>query len=604
MGQYISQQLPSSQPQSLTKKATRQQLDQLFAIEATSTFKRIELFTLKNNLSIDELNATYKVSRQTLFDLIGLPSDLPIASILFRSLKFLSLYPILRRDNELEEDYITVQELIKAIAILRVDSSVKLFGTGNDYGLTLVLLSLAERKVKNDLKSNDESETNEKTEQEAAEGADQPARYESSQQLDIHMLTSSRVQWTKIPLLESDDDSKIRASDLLELIVFLLILSPISLEQNKALSLSKLFKFDANTLSSYRGVAFDMLRSFDLTLSSKNYQQKEIPLLKVRSLLSSTFPHLLLPVHSYLDSLFYDQRNSLTPFLSKELASRILDAPRLSQLATILSPELAYLRLQRLYLASENGFSMRALETKIFKWNAPTILLVRGRYIDRRGDKAIRFRKYMELSNDFPKFHPSSKNSRGLPKNDDLGANHRVLFMVYVKQPWRISNGTCFGDENTLIGELASRQILFKTSNLLENYAYFSVTGGGIGFGSPPPFVKHTTKIYKPGDVSLTIDSSLEVANFRHLGIPGTFRNGSCFTEDDKPEYEVFFRITELEVWGCGSEEELTEQRKRWEWENREAAARQQLNSMNWDEGKSLLEMAGLVGRGQLGGSM
>ncbi|GMF06852.1 unnamed protein product [[Candida] boidinii] len=98
----------------------------------------------------------------------------------------------------------------------------------------------------------------------------------------------------------------------------------------------------------------------------------------------------------------------------------------------------------------------------------------------------------------------------------------------------------------------------------------------------------------------------MEFCVFRHLGLGGSYEPGSIhLSHSDIPEYEDRFAITDLEVWGCGTDKELAEQAKNWEWEHREAQARQKLNMMNWEDGKALLEMAGLVGRsGDSGGSV
>ena len=55
---------------------------------------------------------------------------------------------------------------------------------------------------------------------------------------------------------------------------------------------------------------------------------------------------------------------------------------------------------------------------------------------------------------------------------------------------------------------------------------------------------------------------------------------------------------------GCGGEKELEEQVKLWQWEEMEAKRRQHINLQSMGEDRALLEMAGLVGQHQSGGSV
>lgn len=583
MGQTLSGATPSNTPQVQVRNSTRTELGKQFAYEATNCFKRIELYTLQTNLGLDQLNGSTQLTKGQLFELIGIDPTLEIAQVLFNSLQFLSNYPNLTSATTGDGDTLTIQQLLNAIAILGVDSSEKLFGKDQStiedfkYELPLLLLSFAEIP---------------------------PSQYDADEHFEAKVV-GRRVQWTQIDQFKSFDsldldEITVTAKNLLSLFTFLLLIAPISLQKNSTLPLDKFA--DLSKWAEYEHVAFDFLRSADLTLSHENYTDKQVAVSRLVALTETTWGSVFGPLHYYLRSIFYDQKNPLPVFLPNTQGSRILSEPKLAQLATILSPEMAYQRLQKLYIASENGFSMRGLETKIFKWNAPTIILIKGRYLDLSRKEVQRTKQRMGLYETFPKFYPAVQDSHSLPPNTDISPGNHVLYMAYVNEPWRISNKDSFGDAQTLLAELECRQIQFKASGFQSNYAYFSTIGGGIGFGSKPPLVKGQTSVYRPGEVSLTLDDSLEVGNFRHLGVPGTFANGSCF--DPIPEYDTFFSIGQIEVWGCGSEEELEEQRKRWEWENREAVARQGLNANNMDDNRAILEMAGIIGQNQAGGSI
>lgn len=100
----------------------------------------------------------------------------------------------------------------------------------------------------------------------------------------------------------------------------------------------------------------------------------------------------------------------------------------------------------------------------------------------------------------------------------------------------------------------------------------------------------------------MTLDDALEFGVFRHVGRGGSYRPTNGNRETD--EWEDRFDISEVEVWGSGGDEDLEEQRKKWEWEEREALYRQRVNLKNMGEERAFLEMAGLIGNHGSGGSM
>jgi hypothetical protein len=100
----------------------------------------------------------------------------------------------------------------------------------------------------------------------------------------------------------------------------------------------------------------------------------------------------------------------------------------------------------------------------------------------------------------------------------------------------------------------------------------------------------------------------LEYAVFRHISSQAGSGTTS-FSTGVQPEisghdYEDRFLITDLEVWGVGSSKELEEQKKQWDWEKKQAEARQSVNLRSMGEDKALLEMVGLVGNHGSGGSV
>lgn len=269
--------------------------------------------------------------------------------------------------------------------------------------------------------------------------------------------------------------------------------------------------------------------------------------------------------------------------------------------AITISPE----NLVELYNGSKSGFLIRSLESKIFKWQAATILLVSGRRL--RAKTMENNRRYQEFDSQYPRFFRSAENrNRRWQSDSDV-----VTYAVYLNHPWVNSNKNNFGNESTCILSLLPNFDLFTSRKDLVldgKLVYFNNLGMGLGFGNSQPINKNNTRKFLPGTVSLTIESNLEFAVFRHVPNAGfnlpqyfnTSKNLNLSSED----YEDRFMITDLEVWGVGSTKELEEQRKEWEWEEKQALARQSVNFRDLGEDRAFLEMAGLVGNHAGGGSI
>ncbi|VUG19411.1 RTC5 [Brettanomyces bruxellensis] len=587
-----------------TKHARLLELPNLFNSNVRKLYSPIELLCLKKNLGLPELTSNTNISKVKLLEAIGIPSDSMIGEIVFTIIRQLSYFFSLNCSGFSETDSISVFGILKAASILNPEKSLKLFGNRR-LKIEIVILCFSTDRF--DILQDSHTGIVDST---------------TSDVIEIPVIGNS-VMWSEFQqLLHSVEchinSTNVSASKLLSIIQLCLLLSTIVLGQNKTLPLSKLYNLkDGKLWGLFHDTALCILRSCDLSLSANNYNEKDICGRQFVDLICNpekpqavTFPYLLEPFCHVLDSLFYDKLNGVEPLFGAQSLSRILDRPRLAQLATVLPADNVYFGLQKMYIASNDGFSISALENRIFKWMAPTVMLIKGK--TSHESQKLRTGHYdasrssgmtSAFERDFPKFYPTDDLS--LPKNDDFEREHEVLFAVYTKEPWKISNKECFGDNSSYILQMAQRQIVCRSSGVKDNFAYFSNVGGGVGFGSQPPLVKNSVAFYRPGEVSLTLDSGLEYGNFRHLSVPGTFERGSCYLlRENTPEYEVFFHVTNIEVWGCGSESELEEQKKRWDWENREAASRKQLNSVTWDDGRALLEMAGLVGKNQYGGSM
>ncbi|KAI0452305.1 restriction of telomere capping protein 5 [Xylaria acuta] len=277
---------------------------------------------------------------------------------------------------------------------------------------------------------------------------------------------------------------------------------------------------------------------------------------------------------------------------------QILNLDVLSQLSFFIDGKDLFRRLRLLYSGADAGYSMGSFETKVFNWHAPTILLLSGTRLDdsesRRGSEGA---FYDSLP---PKRFP---NGSGLDRD-------RLVFGVLVRQPWRVTHKECFGADDMILFQLAPTHDVFRASTMNKNYAAFTkppATHPGISFGSAPPSTSSSSRhapLRHLGPVSLVLDSSFEFGVFHH---DHTSRGGAFATSvSRKFDFQERFSIDDIEVWGCGGDEEARIQRERWEWEAREAEARRRVNLGTGDieADRALLEMAGLIGSNRSGGSM
>lgn len=289
--------------------------------------------------------------------------------------------------------------------------------------------------------------------------------------------------------------------------------------------------------------------------------------------------------------------------------SKLIDKAALSYLCSIInnssSQQISRQNMVKLFAGSESGFSIRSIEQKIFKWRAPTIFIVSGKRL--KSKTILSNKRYLEFDSQYPRFFKSGESSL---KNWQH-TNDTITYAVLVCEPWKNSNKLNFGDENSILYSLGPRFDIHKSVHsptLQGKLISFNNLGLGLGFGNDQPINKHGVKKYLPGDVSLTIEANLEFAFFRHLVTPLANTN-SYFQKSNQQQlksedFEDRFIITDVEVWGIGSMKELDDQRRQWEWENKQAENRQNVNLRNLGEERAFLEMVGLVGNHGSGGSV
>ncbi|ODA79472.1 hypothetical protein RJ55_05065 [Drechmeria coniospora] len=281
------------------------------------------------------------------------------------------------------------------------------------------------------------------------------------------------------------------------------------------------------------------------------------------------------------------------PLLSDQ--ADILNDHVLSQISMFLPGSSLFRRVRLLYSGNQDGFSMGSFESKVFNWRAPTILLVRGTRLGDVPDGGQETAFFASL--------PSKRFPHG-SKSDS------VTFGVYVREPWKHTHKECFGDSESLLFQLEPCHDVFSASTINTDYVAFTKPPNNqscLSFGCPHPKPSKSHRrgeLYTLGPVSLLLDESFEFAVFNH---DYTSRGGAFHTSITRQfDFQDRFQIDSLEVWGCGGEDEAKVQAERWAWEAREAEARRRINLGTGDiqADRALLEMAGLVGGHQSGGSM
>lgn len=342
----------------------------------------------------------------------------------------------------------------------------------------------------------------------------------------------------------------------------------------------------------------------------------------------------------------------------------ILDLDLLSQLSFIFSGPAILHRLVPLYLGHSHGYSMGSFEKSVFKWQAPSILLVAGTLIS-PSTKQSHARSFLE---DLPHRRLSSSVSSSVLQSSmrDLKVEERrIVYGAYISTPWKATHKSTFGNDKMTLFQLSPMHDVFPASSLSQHYAYFNkppTTYSGLGFGSPlPNYTSSTSSMPRRsstsysasdsaydgtsyssssfgsgsfsgpgspgltrrssllgdeqlplGPVSLHIDDALEFGVFTHLASGGGSFHTSKLPRDARPgaangNWQDRFEIDAIEVWGVGGRNEAEEQRRAWLWEEKEAERRRRVNLGTGDveADRELLKMAGLIrDEGRSGGSM
>ena len=279
--------------------------------------------------------------------------------------------------------------------------------------------------------------------------------------------------------------------------------------------------------------------------------------------------------------------------------SEVLDSTTLAHLSFFLTcpcpcPDIfrSGARLHPVFSATEHGSSLTSFSHHVLTWKAPSLLLLQGALSGSSGQTA------------------------------DM-----ITLGAYLPEAWTTSSkasSTSHGGRRSLpcLFELSPRHMLLKGNpafsaekfNVTESY-FSEHTGIGIGCQIPPWARSHHDPPTPHGAGSLTIDASLETAEF-HLD---PIRSDGVFCPPstlDNAAKRIRIDVYVLEIWGflfpdsskSGSYANAVEtQRADWNFEAREAERRRNINlhaggQSAYEGARWLLESAGLIGDGAAGG--
>lgn len=563
------------QSQSAPQKVSQEQVSQLFAQQCYKTLEPIELYALKDNFKQTVLHKDHpehvRMTDGEFEKLLGIPADFKqVETLLCNSAKTLANFPFMHHDRE--EGY-SFNDLLKIVVFYsgRYKQVFKEFDP-----IKLLFVSLLT-----------------------------PPTIAAESQLAEDATLDFDGNWKAFgpvkEFYETDVTKLLFPRDqFVDFIAFMLTLYGFQSSKGTVTKhISDVVaqeKSDSKALfQSCKDAAKCIARSCD----------GDIDLVQFRHAFTKVCPHLLEPVGQLFDLLLYttahsEKADATKAVPAKPLGSRstyptkLLNHATLAQMASF-CPFLGSIEnLKTLYIGQKDGFAQQSFETGVFGWRAPSVLLVSGLRLNTNNQS-------LKRADTFDSKYPRLKGAVA-PEDGE----NEVKFGFYLDKPWKASSKETFGTSKCFIFQLAPIQDVFVGVADPDNHAYFlRHDPGGMAFGSPiPKSAGRFTGVQTPqvlGNVSLTLDDSLEFGKFHHAG-----KGGSYAPSINKPDelMDERFKVRNVEVWGVGNDQDLESQRKRLEWEEREAGYRRQINSENMPEDRAFLEMAGIIGGNRSGGSI
>ncbi|KAI1500168.1 TLD-domain-containing protein [Biscogniauxia marginata] len=586
---------------------------------ARKCFEPLELYSFKDNfksLADNEQGVRY-LKEDTIARFLELPDIIAVSSVLFHMISYIGAFPFLKDAPVI----LGFEQMIIVVAIM-TERHTKILAKGASNRRKLLFKSLAvyDRKLSEIEKQQRRDDNTKPTFAHGEPSGHAPgfAVDEVGEDYDDEAVDDDELVLAAFDSLDINDAFKtgdshaatthgamIPADNFRRLIMLLLLVAPLGAQENLS---SYAARVTGAELESLRATAENILSAFINVEKSPG-----ITFAQFTNVLPVNFPNLFNGFSPLFEHFLFSKNLDLSR--RKDSASKpaarvlvpppliqdkgqILNLSVLSQLSFFIDGDELFRRLRLLYSGAEAGFSMGSFETKVFNWRAPTILLVSG---TRLSDPPSRSGSEGAFNDSLP--------SKRFP-NGSSSDRDRLVFGALVRQPWRHTHKECFGGDNTVLFQLSPTHDVFPASLVNLDHVAFAkapVAHPGLSFGCPHPKSNHASRhesLRHLGPVSLVIDSSFEFGVFTH---DYTSRGGAYATSvSRKYDFQERFSIDDIEVWGCGGDEEARIQRERWEWDAREAEARRRVNLGTGDiaADRALLEMAGLVGQNRSGGSM
>ncbi len=609
-----------SQQRTLLTSLRLEQLSHELAVRfAKKCFTPLELTHLKDNFRslADEQDGVQYWKEETLCRFLVIPDKLGPGPVIYQMASYLGSFPF----PSLAPSILTLESLIKVIAVT-TERYNRLLQKGSADRNKLLFRSLAvfdrktfpEEHVKEAAKERDESVASQETISNfAGFSVDKPEHDNEDDEDDDELALSALEILDSIDLYDHSKEkvhhAQIPADNFRRLVMLLLVSATLGPQENLAKHAQGLTE---DRLEGLRKTADSVMWSFPIE------EHPGIFYHDFHKIIPTSLPYLFDGLNPLFEHFLFSKNIDLSrkklsvpsepqppastfsdiprePLLPRE--GEILDLNVLSQLSFFIKGSSIFSRLRPLFSAGNDGFSMGSFEQKVLNWHAPTILLVRGTRLPNTPSNG-RERTFADKLP--PKRFPDGKSGN----SGNGGRRARLVFGAYLNLPWKHTSKQAIGDADTLLFQLEPIHEVFRASTLNTDYATF--TKSGIGFGSPPPKPKPVSGLSAHtalGPVSLMLDDSLEFGVFTH-DISG---GGSFFCSETRTSsFQDRFEIDSLEVWGCGGDEEALRQKKAWDFEEREAALRRNLNlGKDVEADRALLEMAGIIGNHNAsGGSM
>ncbi|KAI1318218.1 TLD-domain-containing protein [Xylariaceae sp. FL0255] len=612
MGQTLSGQEAAS-------RASKEEITSHLADKfARKCFEPLELYSFKDNFKslADRSSDVRYLKEDTTARFLELPDILAVSPVVFHMISYLGAFPFLQDAPVI----LGFEQMIMVVAIMTERyNKILVKGATNRRKLLFRSLAVYDRKLSEIEK---QARAAERKDENGAARSHAPgfAVEEAVDDYDDDDAADDELVLAALDSLDINEAFKtgdahsasthgamIPADNFRRLIMLLLLVASFSSQENLS---TYAHRVKGESLEGLRATAENVLSAFINVEKSPGITWRQF-----RDVIPINFPHLFNGFNPLFEHFLFSRnidlskrKNSVSksaviptvappPILQEK--GRILNSNVLSQLSFFIDGNELFSRLRLLYSGSDAGFSMGSFEAKVFNWRAPTILLISGTRLEQpamhRGSEGV-------FTDSLP---PQRVPNGSTPERDQL------VFGVMVRQPWHVTHKECFGGDDMVLFQLSPTHDVFPASSVNTNYAAFMKPPAGrpgISFGSPHPTASSSgarrASLRHLGPVSLTLDSSFEFGVFNH---DYTSRGGAFATSTSRKfDFQERFSIDDIEVWGCGGDEEARIQRERWEWEAREAEARRRINLGTGDTeaDRALLEMAGLVGANRSGGSM